>query len=107
MPMRLTAEPLADDRTQHALLYGPLVLAGQFLKSKLAEELEHHQGPEVNHALAPDVPALRASAIDSAAWIKPDLGEALTFRTINQSSDVTLKPLNRNWQPFAVYWTVS
>jgi hypothetical protein len=41
MPMRLTAEPLADDRTQQAFLYGPLVLAGQFPKTGLAEDLEH------------------------------------------------------------------
>ena len=107
MPMRLTAEPLADDRTQQAFLYGPLVLAGQFPKSGLAEDLEHGQGAEIQEAPALDVPPLKATGADPAAWIKPVLGEALTFRATGQVHDVTLKPLNQSWQRFAVYWTVS
>ena len=105
MPMRLTAEPLADDRTQQAFLYGPLVLAGQFPKAGLAEDLEHHQGPEIQEAPAVDVPPLKSSGADPATWIKPVPGEALTFRAIGQ--ELTLKPLNQSWQRFAVYWTVS
>ena len=107
MPMRLTAEPLADDRTQQAFLYGPLVLAGQFPKSGLAEDLEHHQGPEIEEAPAVDVPPLKSAGADPAMWIKPVPGQALTFRTTGQERDVTLKPLNQSWQRFAVYWTVS
>jgi hypothetical protein len=107
MPMRLTAEPLADDRTQQAFLYGPLVLAGQFPKIRLAEDLEHHGGPEIQEAPAVDVPALKAAGADPATWIKPVPGEALTFKTTGQANDVTLKPLNRSWERFAVYWTVS
>ena len=105
MPMRLTAESLADDRTQQAFLYGPLVLAGQFPKSGLAKDLEHGQGPEIQEAPALDVPPLKAAGADPAAWIKPVPGEALTFRTVGQG--VTLKPLNQSWRRFAVYWTVS
>ena len=107
VPMRLTAEPLADDRTQQAFLYGPLVLAGQFPSAGLAEDLEHHQGPEVQEAPALEVPALKGAGADPAAWIKPVPGEALTFRTTGQEHDVTLKPLNQSWQRFAVYWTVT
>jgi len=103
--MRLTAEPLTDDRTQQAFLYGPLVLAGQFPKSGLSEDLEHHQGPEIQEAPAVDVPQLKAGGADPAAWIKPVAGEALTFRTGGE--EVTLKPLNQSWQRFAVYWTVA
>ena len=107
IPMRLTAEPLADDRTQQAFLYGPLVLAGQFPKEGLAEYLEHNQGPEIQEAPALAVPALKQTGSDPAAWIKPVTGETLTFRTTGQAQDITLKPLNRSWQRFAVYWTVS
>jgi uncharacterized protein len=107
MPMRLAAEPLADDRTQQAFLYGPLVLAGQFPKAGLAEDLEHHQGPEIQEAPALDVPSLKATGADPATWIKPVPGEALTFRTTGQARDVTLKPLNQSWQRFAVYWSVT
>jgi hypothetical protein len=107
MPMRLTAEPLADDRMQQAFLYGPLVLAGQFPRTGLAEDLEHHQGPEIQEAPAVDVPSLQAASADPAMWIKPVPGELHTFRTAGQVRDVTLRPLNRSWQRFAVYWTVS
>ena len=105
MPMRLTAEPLADDHTQQAFLYGPLVLAGQFPKTGLAEDLEHHQGPEIQEAPALDVPPLKAAGADPSTWIKPVPGEAMAFRTIGQ--EVTLKPLNQSWQRFTVYWTVT
>ncbi len=105
MPMRLTAEPLADDRTQQAFLYGPLVLAGQFAKTGLAEDLEHHQGPEIQEAPTVDVPPLKSAGADPATWIKPVPGEALTFRSVGQ--EITLKPLNQSWQRFAVYWTVT
>lgn len=104
MPMRLTAEPLADDRTQQAFLYGPLVLAGQFPKTGLTDDLEHHQGPEIQEAPGVEVPALKAAGADPAAWIKPVPSEALTFRTVGEG--ISLRPLNQSWQRFAVYWTV-
>ena len=101
------AEPLADDRTQQAFLYGPLVLAGQFPSAGLAENLEHRQGPEIKEALTVDVPSLKAAGSEPSLWIKPVPGESLTFRTTGQTNDVTLKPFNQSWQRFAVYWTVS
>ena len=106
LPMRLTVEPLVDDRTQQAFFYGPLVLAGQFPKAGLEEDLEHKQGPEVQDAPSVDVPALEAKSADPHDWIKSVPDEPLTFRTAGQKQDVTLKPLNESWQRFAVYWTV-
>lgn len=107
MPMRLTAEPLRQDRTRQAFLYGPLVLAGQFPKAGLPDHLEHLQGPEMAEAPPLDVPSLKASGADPAEWIRPVPGETLTFRTTGQEHDVTLKPLNQSWERFAVYWTVA
>ncbi len=106
MPMRLTAEPLHDDTTRQAFLYGPLVLAGQFPKVGLAGRLEHTQGPQIADAPPVDVPTLKAGGADPSEWIKPVPGQPLTFRTIGQARNVTLKPLNQSWQRFAVYWTV-
>ncbi len=88
MPMRLTAEPLADDPTQQAFLYGPLVLAGQFPKTGLEDDLEHNQGPEIQEAPAVDVPALKANGAEPGVWIKPVPGEALTFRITGQEREV-------------------
>lgn len=107
MPMRVTAEPLRDDPTRQAFLYGPLVLAGQFPKVDLSDRLEHRQGPEMAEAPPMDVPALKANGADAADWIKPVPGEALTFHTTGQAKDVTLKPLNQSWERFSVYWTVA
>ena len=107
MPMRIAAEPLADDPTQQAFLYGPLVLAGQFPKQNLAEYLEHNQGPEMAEAPPVAVPSLAAKGADPGDWIKPVAGQPLTFRTTGQAQDVTFKPLNQSWQRFAVYWTVA
>ncbi len=107
MPMRLSAEPLRDDPTKQAFLYGPVVLAGQFPKVGIPKRLEHLQGPEIAEAPPVDVPALKAHGNDPSDWIKPVPGEQLTFRTTGQEKDVTLKPLNQSWQRFAVYWKVA
>jgi uncharacterized protein len=107
LPMRVTAEPLADDRTQQAFLYGPLVLAGQFPKAALDDHLEHNQGPEIQRAPALQIPALKSNGADPRAWIQPISGETLAFRATGQERDVILKPLNQSWQRSAVYWKVS
>lgn len=107
MPMRLVAEPLRQDPTRQAFLYGPIVLAGQFSKAGLPDRLEHLEGPEMAEAPLLDVPQLKANGADPADWIKPVAGEALTFRTSGQQQDVTLKPLNQSWERYTVYWTVA
>jgi hypothetical protein len=107
MPMRITSEPLADDPSQRAFLFGPLVLAGQFPKEGLEEYLEHTQGPEIQEAPALKVPSLTAQGTGLESWIHPVPGKPLTFRTTGQVQDVTLKPLNQSWERFAVYWTVA
>jgi uncharacterized protein len=107
LPMRLTAEPLADDHSQQAFVFGPLVLAGQFPKTVLDKNLEHNQGPEIQRAPTLQVPVLKSNGGDPGTWIRPVPGETLTFTTTGQEPDVVLKPLNQSWQRFAVYWKVS
>ena len=107
MPMRVTAEPTSDDTTQQAFLYGPLVLAGQFPKEGIDDQLQHNQGPQISQAPAVDVPSLKQAGAKPGEWIKPVAGEALAFKATGQASEMVLKPLNQSWQRFAVYWTVS
>jgi DUF1680 family protein len=107
MPIRVTAEPLADDRTQQAFLYGPLVLAGQFPKIGLEDRLEHLQGPEVLEAPTLDVPVLKSNGADPLSLIQPIPGQPLTFGVAGQNGDMLLKPLNQSWQRFAIYWKVA
>jgi hypothetical protein len=107
VPMRLQVEPLRDNPTQQAFLYGPLVLVGQFPLGQIDFDLQHNQGPEIQELPPMNVPTLTAKGALPDSWIKPVPGEPLTFRTIGQAENVTLKPLNQSWERFAVYWTVS
>jgi hypothetical protein len=107
LPMRLTAESLPDDPSQQAFLYGPLVLAGQFPLGTLDFDLLHNQGPEIQEAPAINIPSLVSRGLPPEQWIKPVPGQPLTFRTVGQAQDVTLKPINQSWQRFATYWTVT
>ena len=106
-PMRLTVEPLRDDPTQQAFLYGPLVLAGQFPRGEIDFDLQHNQGPELEELPPLPVPSLASKGPQPEQWIKPVAGEPLTFRTTGQKQDITFKPFNLSWDRFAVYWTVS
>jgi DUF1680 family protein len=106
-PMRLTAEPLRDDPTQAAFLYGPLVLAGQFPRGQIDFDLQHNQGPEIQELPPIRIPTLVALHSEPANWIKPVVGQPLVFRTTGQAQDVILKPINQCWERFAVYFTVS
>jgi len=103
-PMRLAAEGQHDDQTKQAFLYGPLVLAGQFPRGEIPSDFEHTQGPELSEVAAVDVPDLRVHGARLEDWIEPIPGRALEFRTINQSRNVVLRPLNQSWDRFAVYW---
>jgi len=77
MPKRLSAEPLPDDLTRQAVMYGPVVLAGDL-------------GPlPAEHAAAPPaIPVVKATG-DIASWVKPGDGP-MSFR----AGDLKLLPLN-------------
>jgi len=107
VPMRLTAEPLRDDPTKQAFLYGPIVLAGQYPRGEIPFDFEHTQGPELSELPSFNVPDLKARGDKLQDWIQPISGKPLHFTTDGQSQDVTLKPLNQSWERFAVYWTVA
>ena len=107
VPMRLTVEPMCDDPTKQAFLYGPIVLAGQFPRGEIPFEFEHTQAPELGEFMPFKAPDFKARGEKPEDWIQPVAGKPLHFRTRGQSQDVTLKPLNQIWERFAVYWTVT
>ncbi len=98
LPMHLTVEALPDDPTIQAILYGPLVLAGDLGTEGLPDALiTGPMGPAVERAPI-DVPRLRSASIESA-------DRPLTFRAAGQPNGVTLVPLNRIFgKRYAVYW---
>jgi hypothetical protein len=107
LPMRLHIESMPDDPNVQAILYGPLVLAGDLGAEGLTEQLiTGPMGPRVQ-ALPIEVPTFRATTADPASWIKPG-DQPLTFRTTGQPKDVTLVPLNSIFDKrYSVYWQVS
>jgi hypothetical protein len=106
LPMRLRIESMPDDPKLQAILYGPLVLAGDLGAEGLTEQLiTGPMGPRVQ-ALPIEVPRFRAAA-DPASWIKPG-DQPLSFHTTGQPKDVTLVPLNSIFDKrYSVYWEVA
>jgi hypothetical protein len=108
MPMRLRIEAMPDDPSLQAVMYGPVVLAGDLGADGLTREMTI--GPMGPHQqqIQGGVPALRAAGSDPASWIKPADGKPLTFRATGQQRDVTLMPLNAIFDKrYSVYWRVA
>jgi DUF1680 family protein len=110
LPMRVSAEAMADDRTMQAFLFGPLVLAGDLGAEGLTAELISGaavNGPPLRRAPAISIPTFRAAGADPAEWIRP-ADKPLTFRTAGRAADVTLLPLNSIFgRRYSIYWQVS
>ena len=107
LPMRLSIEAMPDEPQTQAVLYGPLVLAGDLGGDALTEQATIGQmGPRVNRS-ALEIPAIHAPAADPASWLKP-AAKPLTFRTTGQPKDLDLAPLNSLFDKrYVVYWQVA
>ena len=108
LPMQLHVEPMPDDPSLQAILYGPVVLAGNLgARGLTGQMIVGPMGPELKeHPI--DVPGFRTAQKSLDAWIKPADDRPLTFRTAEQTQDVTLTPFNRIFeQRYSVYWNVS
>jgi DUF1680 family protein len=96
IPFSLRLEAMPDDSNRVAVMYGPLVLAGDL-------------GP-LNDSGVHDtsfVPVMITENRDPSAWMKPVDGKPNTFITINtgRQADVEMKPFytiyNRH---YSIYW---
>jgi hypothetical protein len=111
IPMSLHMEGLPDDPHIQALLYGPVVLAGDLGTAGLENVKRYGPSePPVDRVPSVDVPTFVAnSSADVIAHVKPVAGSPLTFRTsgLGKPNDATLIPLYRTFEPrYTVYWTV-
>lgn len=125
LPMHLHTEAMPDDPNMQAILYGPLVLAGDLGSDGLTEE--HVSGPNLRVGMpnveqngsplgqsnrtppVPDleIPVFRTAGRELDSWIKP-AGKPLAFRTTGQKRNVDLVPLNGLLnRRYTVYWQVS
>jgi len=111
LPMNLRPHPMPDDDALEAVMYGPLVLAGELGAEGLTAEMMHADPakPTVNALEGKPVagPEFRVPSKDPAAWLKPVTGHPLTFRTEGQAKDVTFSPFSRLFgQRYGIYWRV-
>ena len=104
-PMTLRTESFADDPSLQAVLYGPLVLAGQFplgtLPPPTPPDVEKPHGPAV--ARYPIVvPTLAAAGGKLHEALVPD--GPLQWRTRGPAQPIVFRPFWRSQERYAVYW---
>jgi uncharacterized protein len=104
--MHLTTEPIPGDPTLQAVLYGPLVLAGELGGEGLTREMiVGPYGPRGKPAVAP---IIGIPAGHSPRWVEPVKGEPLKFQTLDQETTTRLIPLHQiAKERYVVYWKVN
>jgi uncharacterized protein len=109
LPMSLYKLSLPGDESLAAMMYGPLVLAGQLGSEGLTNENVHttqnwYRFPQNQIATATPLTDTSGNIND---WIKPVEGKPLTFRTIGQSPEIILVPFHKLFnQKYVIYWNL-
>ena len=105
LPMKLRLERTPDNANIAAILYGPIVLAGEMGPVNMPDDkVFGSYGPSGDPVA---VPKLAVKSADPSTWIKPVPGKPLTFRTENVGvpTDITLVPFYKLFgQRYTVYW---
>jgi hypothetical protein len=112
LPMSLRLEELPGDPKTVALLYGPVVLAGDLGREGLSDAVRYGpSAPPVRRVPPVEVPALVIGEPHKLlAAVKPVAGAPLTFRTegLAHPRDVTLVPFYRaSDQRYTVYFRLA
>ena len=108
LPMKLHLAPMPDDANLAAIMYGPLVLAGELGTEGMDKRTVYSASQGVLRSVrVRPAPYFVADKNDLDSWVKPVAGKALTFRTVNagRPKDVTLIPFYKLFgQRYAIYW---
>ena len=105
LPMNLHVDPMPDDSTVQAMMYGPLVLAGRFEPVTREQQYADY---EPKNSTPTKVPDIVVDADEPTSWVKSDPSQPLTFQAIGQSQPVTMIPLYQIIHDrYAVYWKVN
>jgi hypothetical protein len=104
LPMGLHIDPMPDDGTIQAAMYGPLVLAGRLdavTKEMTYGDYEPKPGDQKK------VADIVADESKPTSWIEQDAKQPLVFHTAGQDQPQTLVPLYQViHERYAVYWKV-
>ena len=109
LPMSLHKVSLPGDESQVAMMYGPLVLAGQLGSEGLTSENVHtsQNWYRFRENQIAKVSPLTVASDNINDWIKPVEGKPLTFKTIGQPEEITLVPFDKLFmQKYIIYWNV-
>jgi len=101
LPKTLREESLPDNPHRVALLWGPLVLAGDL------EPQDQESGEAAHVDLEESVPIFVAAAQPIADWLKPVSGQPGTFRSagVGRPKDVTFVPFYLlPERTYGIYW---
>ncbi|HKJ46790.1 MAG TPA: beta-L-arabinofuranosidase domain-containing protein [Balneolales bacterium] len=108
LPMQLHVEHMANDHSKVAVMYGPVLLAGElggYVPFPYAKN--DSQFFDMPAVAVPDL-AIANKPVDS--WLKPVEGKPLHFKTygVGQPHDVELAPFyEMTHQHYTVYWNIS
>jgi DUF1680 family protein len=108
LPMSLHTEALADDPSQQAILFGPILLAGRMGRQGMTGDMPYATG-ELQYAKVPTppVPVLVTDGRPVTDWVKPVDGQPLTFQTVGvgRPADVQLVPFYQlGLERYSIYW---
>ena len=109
LPKALRLEPLPDNPDRAAILWGPLVLAGDL--GPMPERRPRQKSGEAPAPAParPTTPVLVTAAASVGEWIKPAEGRPGVFKTdgVGRNADVELVPFYRlHRRTYAAYWDI-
>ncbi len=110
LPMSVHLEAMPDDPKVIAILYGPIVLAGDLGQDGMQEVKRFGPyAPQLDRIRTPEIPAFVGGVNDVAPSVRPIVGSPLTFRStgVSRPADVRLLPFYKaSDQRYTVYWRV-
>jgi len=107
LPKTLRLEPLPDNPDRAAILWGPLVLAGDL--GPIVERRPRPKSGEAPAAPQPTTPVFVTDRAFVGDWVKPKAGQPGVFRTdgAGRDRDVDLVPFYRlHRRTYAAYWDI-
>jgi len=108
LPMSLRLEPMANQPEKVAIMYGPIVLAGQLGREGFTEGMPYSGNQKAFANLpTPEVPVLVAGDKPVDRWLRRVTDKGLVFKTVGvgRPKDVSLIPFHTaHHQRYTVYW---
>jgi len=108
LPMKLRLEKMENCPSKAAIMYGPIVLAGQLGREGFSGKVPYSKYHMVYASMpTPDVPVLITNDKPIDQWVKKVPGDTLKFKTVGvgRPEDVSLIPFHEaHHQRFTVYW---